>query len=93
MSIYLTGISIYFTDVDIPNKLYNLDVDIPNTNEMEGILTCLTGMSTYFMDVDIPYLIYVNIQNKQQIYKTTIQTQVIILPTNEEIKYIDRRQG
>ena len=38
--------STYFTDVDVPNKLYHLDVDIPNTNETEG-------MSTYLMDVNI----------------------------------------
>ena len=27
--------STYFTDVDIPNKVYNLEVGIPNTNETE----------------------------------------------------------
>ena len=63
--------STYFTDVDIPNKLYHLDVDIPNTNETEG-------MPTYLRDVNIP--------NKQQIHKTNIQRQVITVPINEVIK-------
>ena len=38
--------STYFTDVNIPIKLYNMDVDIPNNNETEGI-------STYHRDVNI----------------------------------------
>ena len=38
--------STYFTDVNLPIKLYHMDVDIPNTNETEG-------MSTYHKDVTI----------------------------------------
>ena len=63
--------STYFTDVDVPNKLYHLDVDIPNTNETEG-------MPTNLRDANIP--------NKQQIHKTNIQRQVITVPINEVIK-------
>ena len=80
MSTYLTGMLIYSTDVDILNKLFHLDVDITNTNETEDMLTYLTGMSIYFMHVDI------RIPNKFQIYKTTIQRQVMTLPINDEIK-------
>ena len=31
--------SAYFTDVNLPIKLYHMDVDIPNANEAEGMST------------------------------------------------------
>ena len=40
--------STYFTDVNIPIKLYHMDIDIPNNNETEGI-------STYHKDINIQH--------------------------------------